>query len=432
MTDWRMATMFSSLSRRPYAPALLACILVAISLALAWKTERQAADQRMQQIEVQARVIAAAATGALAFDDKQAIVEYLSALEANVDIEAAAVFDSNGQQVARYRRGGDLPSAAGAPYAPRIEGNRISIISPIQEGSLPLGTVYVRSKLEPWQQRASRYLGIGVVVLLAAMMIALLGASYLRAKEANHRLAQEMAAREQAEAALREAQKMEAIGQLTGGVAHDFNNLLMAARSGMQLLERSQDPARREQLKAGVLEAIDRGARLTQQLLTFARRSPVKPEPMDVHARFAGLVELLHRSLNGQAELIIELDHLSWLICVDPNQFDLALLNIVVNARDAIAEKGRITITAWDEPDGLPSGDAVAISIADTGAGMPCEIMEKVFEPFFTTKPVGSGTGLGLSQVYGFARGADGTVNLHSTVGQGTVVTMKLPRCERD
>jgi CheY-like chemotaxis protein len=222
---------------------------------------------------------------------------------------------------------------------------------------------------------------------------------------------------------------MEAMGQLTGGVAHDFNNLLMVASSGMELLERTSDPIRRERLKDGIRHAIDRGAKLTQQLLTFARRSPLSPETVEVGQRIRALQDLFERSLREDVKVEFEFAAGLWPIEVDPSQFDVAILNIAINARDAMPDGGKIKIAAHNYPaGGKTTRDMVRVSIRDSGAGIPPELMEKVFEPFFTTKVVGTGTGLGLSQVYGFVRSSGGEVKIESVAGRGTTVLLLFPR----
>jgi K+-sensing histidine kinase KdpD len=221
------------------------------------------------------------------------------------------------------------------------------------------------------------------------------------------------------------------MGQLTGGVAHDFNNLLMAASSGVELLQRSDDPKRRARLVQGIKDALDRGAKLTQQLLTFARRTQVKPEVIDVGVRLQGIRDLLDRSLREDVHVEFMLQDDLWPIEVDPAQFDIAIVNIAVNARDAMPSGGEIDIEATNLPGGLEGEDAVEIRVVDHGTGMQPETVEKAFEPFFTTKGVGRGTGLGLSQVYGFARAAGGMAHIESRAGEGTTVCLTLPRCMR-
>ena len=244
------------------------------------------------------------------------------------------------------------------------------------------------------------------------------------------RVIAEIDERRQAEAKLAQAQKLESIGKLTGGVAHDFNNLLMVASSGLDLLERTSDPARRERLRDGIRQAIDRGASLTQQLLAFSRRSPLKPEVIDIGQRLSGMHAILDRSLREDVTVRMMLPPDLWRVEVDASQLEVAVLNIAINARDAMPDGGTITIEARNEPSGRPdgSGDMVRLSIRDTGVGVAPDMIGRLFEPFFTTKAVGKGTGLGLSQVYGFARASGGEVGVDSVLGEGTTIWLRIPR----
>lgn len=414
-----------------WAAAFVALLLIFVSLLLAWQIERQAGADRSRQMSVQARILANSVAGALAFDDRTAAREFLDALQLNEDIQAAAVYGAHGELIAGYVKQGPQLPARVQPHSPLIEGAELTVVEPVRQENLQLGNVYVRATVEAWTRRASRYFGIGAVIVMAALLIAALGASYASATAANRRLQEEIDAREKAEAQLRQAQKMEAIGQLTGGVAHDFNNMLMAASSGLELLERAKDPDRREKLKRGIRDALDRGAKLTQQLLTFSRRSPLQKEVIDIRRRMSGLADLLERSLREDISVRYDLAPDLWPIEVDPSQFDVALLNIAVNARDAMPKGGIICITAVNVPRGLDGHDAVRISIEDQGSGMSPEQIEKAFEPFFTTKGVGRGTGLGLSQVYGFTRASGGSVSIESREGEGTTVVLLLPRSDQ-
>jgi signal transduction histidine kinase/ActR/RegA family two-component response regulator len=251
---------------------------------------------------------------------------------------------------------------------------------------------------------------------------------------ANAELRDQMEERARVEEALRHAQKIEAIGQLTGGVAHDFNNLLMVISGGLEMLERHVDPARRERLMQGMHQAAQRGAALTRQLLAFSRRQELKPEPVDVTRQIGGMRELLDRSLRGDVHVVFEFAEDLWPIEVDPGELELVVLNLAVNARDAMPTGGRITVRAENCPGcrvGGLSGDYVCLSITDTGTGMSPEVRARVFEPFFTTKDVGKGSGLGLAQVHGFATQSKGTVQIDSEVGRGTSISLYLPRTQK-
>ena len=236
-----------------------------------------------------------------------------------------------------------------------------------------------------------------------------------------------------AEAALRQAQKMEAVGQLTGGVAHDFNNLLMAISSGLTMLDRTEDPVRRERVRDGMRQAVERGAALTRQLLAFSRRRPLEARPLDLAHKITGMREILDRSLSGDVEVDMQFPRDLWPIKADSGELELAILNMCVNARDAMPGGGTITISARNVPHGFGkiSGKAVALEITDAGQGMSEEVRSRVFEPFFTTKEVGKGSGLGLAQVYAFVSQSGGDVAIDSAPGAGTRITLVFPRSAR-
>ena len=240
--------------------------------------------------------------------------------------------------------------------------------------------------------------------------------------------------RNRLEERLRAAQKLEAVGQLTGGVAHDFNNLLQIVLSGLTLIERTADPARRNKVLDSVRRAAQRGGELTKRLLTIARRQSLNPEPIDLGAWLRdGAAELLARTLRGDIKVEVQVPSGLPPVEVDAAELELAVLNLAVNARDAMPGGGTLTLSAGlievdeiTDPDEL-CGRFVRLAVIDTGVGMGADVQAKVFEPFFTTKEVGKGTGLGLAQVYGFARQSGGGVRLRSAPGQGTTVSLLLP-----
>jgi two-component system NtrC family sensor kinase len=240
--------------------------------------------------------------------------------------------------------------------------------------------------------------------------------------------------RELAEDALRQAQRMEAIGQLTGGVAHDFNNLLMIISGSVQRLRTELTDKKHTRLLDMIGTATQRGETLTRQLLTYSRRQTLTPQVVDLSQRLPLIRELLTRSLSD-IEIKVDVPDCLCAVRVDPGEFELAILNLAVNAKDAMPNGGILSIRAKPvtlkgeaTAEGL-SGDFVAIRVADTGHGIPPNILTRVFEPFFTTKEIGKGTGLGLSQVYGFAKQSGGTATVSSTDGRGTAITLYLPRC---
>ncbi|AZF16972.1 response regulator [Pseudomonas sp. R3-18-08] len=250
------------------------------------------------------------------------------------------------------------------------------------------------------------------------------------------RITEAMEERSKAEEQLRQAQKLEALGQLTGGVAHDFNNLLTVIRSSLDLLERPELPeARRSRYLAAISDTVNRAARLTGQLLAFARRQALKPQAFDVSHSVTSLVEMIESLCGAHIRVITELAPYDCFVYADSSQFDSALVNVVVNARDAMKGVGTLTI-AVASVDTLPAlrgqpavpGAFVAIAVSDTGSGIRPEHLERIFEPFFTTKNVGQGTGLGLSQVFGFAKQSGGEVRVSTEFGRGSTFTLYLPK----
>jgi PAS domain S-box-containing protein len=231
-----------------------------------------------------------------------------------------------------------------------------------------------------------------------------------------------------------QAQKMEALGQLTGGIAHDFNNLLMIVSGYAQILQGRLSEAKDIQAVQAIRSAAGRGEKLTRQLLAFSRRQQLMPVVVDLRGRIEAVRDMLATSLRGNIELAVDVEEKIWPVEVDQGELELALVNIGVNARDAMPDGGRITLSARNvvlkpgSAAGPLEGDFVALAVIDTGSGSAPELLPRLFEPFFTTKPVGKGTGLGLAQVHGFANQSGGAVTVTSEVGEGTVVTIYLPR----
>ena len=238
-----------------------------------------------------------------------------------------------------------------------------------------------------------------------------------------------------AEKQLLQARKMDAIGKLTGGIAHDFNNLLAAVLGGLGMIERRLELDEEQSRIVGMTRrAAEQGSELVRRLLAFARRQQLQPAAVDIGKLSAAVRELLAHTLGGLVEVDWRIESGIWCAWADSAQLELALMNLIINARDALPEGGTITVTCanagsgGDEALGLPAGDYVVLAVADSGGGIPAEILEQVTEPFFTTKEVGKGTGLGLSMVYGFARQSGGALHIDSKVGEGTKVEIWLPR----
>lgn len=245
----------------------------------------------------------------------------------------------------------------------------------------------------------------------------------------------EKAERLKTEEMLRQAQKMEAVGQLTGGIAHDFNNLMTIVVGNLERLEEKfrDDPTVYRSVK-GALGGAERGAALTRKLLAFGRRQPLAPKRIDANELITNVADLMRRAVNPKVSVDLDLAAGLWPIEADANQLENALLNLAVNARDAMPDGGSVTVQTQNVVDPVipeivsAQGPYAMITVTDTGAGMSAEVLSRVFEPFYTTKPVGEGSGLGLSQVYGFVKQSNGFIDIVSAPGEGTIVRIYLPR----
>jgi two-component system NtrC family sensor kinase len=300
--------------------------------------------------------------------------------------------------------------------------------------------IYVSAGFETSAIRARWFATMGQHLVFGIPATALLFLLLAFAFRRTQHLQAEAAKRREAEEALKHSQRLEALGQLTGGVAHDFNNLLTVIRASVDLLNRPQlTDERRQRYMTAIADAVARAARLTSQLLAFARRQTLKPEVFDVGERMRSLHDMLATLLGPAIEIATQLPAEPCLVNADASQFETALINMATNARDAMQGKGRISFkveAATTVPDALahlPGGRGfVSVVVSDTGIGIPAARLGRVFEPFFTTKQVGHGTGLGLSQVFGFARQSGGEVTVTSEVGQGSTFSLYLPRVPAD
>ena len=340
----------------------------------------------------------------------------------------------------------DIHLDRGGPVGKRIaaspKGGLVTVTSPVDGIERRLGyrrlaeyPVYVSAGLETaairalWVASIGQHLFFGVpatALLFFILSLALRRTRHLYA-EANRRM--------EAEEALRHGQRLEALGQLTGGVAHDFNNLLTVIRASVDLLRRPDLPEpRRQRYIEAISDTANRAAKLTAQLLAFARRQTLKPEVFDVGRSVTTLGDMIRTLTGPTIEVVILVPDAPCFACADAGQFETALINVAVNARDAMNNGGRLTL-AVNEVAAIPGPQRpesprgyVAVSVEDTGIGIPRDRFERIFEPFFTTKEVGQGTGLGLSQVFGFAKQSGGEVDVRSEVGKGSTFTLYLPR----
>ncbi|WP_036038750.1 hybrid sensor histidine kinase/response regulator, partial [Bradyrhizobium yuanmingense] len=298
--------------------------------------------------------------------------------------------------------------------------------------------IYVSAGLETSAIRARWLATIGQHLVFGIPATALLFLLLVLALRRTQHLQAEAAKRREAEEALKHSQRLEALGQLTGGVAHDFNNLLTVIRASVDLLNRPQlTEERRQRYITAIADSVARAAKLTSQLLAFARRQTLKPEVFDVGARVQSLHDMLATLLGPAIEIVMQLPAEPGLVNADASQFETALINMATNARDAMQGQGRIVFrveATTTVPDALvqlsasPDHGFVRVTVSDTGVGIPAARLGRIFEPFFTTKQVGRGTGLGLSQVFGFARQSGGEVTVTSEVGHGSTFSLYLPR----
>jgi two-component system NtrC family sensor kinase len=386
--------------------------------------------------------------GVIAVAIKPAYFEDFYALVSQIPGTFYALVRSDGAFLARYPVQEDRSRRLGATTAFRVaiargvDHDLFTVDKPVTDGvrrrigfrKLEGYPVYALAGTETAAIQAEwlRTMGVHLIFGLPATLL-LFGVLWIALKR-TERLHDEAERREMAEGALRQAQRLEAIGQLTGGVAHDFNNLLMIVSGTVQRLRRHITGEKERQLLDTITTATERGESLTRQLLAFSRRQMLQPCVIDLAERLPEMKEMLSRSLRGDIEIRVVVPKRSCAVKVDPSEFELAILNLAFNARDAMPSGGTLTITAKPvlmrgkaSEEGL-SGEFVAVRVADTGSGIAPDVLPHVFEPFFTTKEVGKGTGLGLSQVYGFARQSGGAASISTSPRRGTAVTLFLPQ----
>jgi signal transduction histidine kinase/CheY-like chemotaxis protein len=433
----------SRLARRwglaPAAVGGIAILLLLAGLGAIAQNEAAYRDLQAQEARVQAEILAASAAAALDFEDRRAAQDAVDAIRVNRQIRTIGVYDGSGRLWAGYGRDGANPPPRGDRPA-QIRG-AVSASVPVISGGERIGTVFLAADREPLSQRITRYLVMGLLVLMAVLVVVVLGVAQSALRRANRllevranalvrsnaELKVQIAERAKAEDQLRQAHKLQALGQLTGGIAHDFNNLLTVIQGSADMLSRPDLPeAKRLRYAEAIVQAGGRAAALTGQLLAFARRQPLRPEVIDVNALIHGMTDLLDRTLGERIAVRTDLAPDVCMVEADRAQLESALLNIAVNARDAMDGEGELTICTRPHQEGRDA-PMIAISVADKGGGMDEETLSRAIEPFFTTKTAGKGTGLGLSQVYGFATQSGGDVRIESAPGRGTTVTLLLP-----
>jgi two-component system NtrC family sensor kinase len=356
--------------------------------------------------------------------DGAVLARYPLPAVAGIKLDASTGF---GQMMAQNPEGGRYTTVSGVDRLERRFVVRKLAGFPLYVGS----SLETRDIVGGWLRYMAGHLVFGIPATLFLVVLILLAmrrtsALYIEAER-----------RETLEANLRQAQKMEAVGQLTGGVAHDFNNLLTIILGNLQMALRQNPEGKTKTLMSNAYQAADRAAELTKRLLAFSRSQPLDPHPIDANRLVAGMSDLLDRTLGETVAVETVRSAGLWLTEADAPQLEAAILNLAINARDAMAEGGKVTIETanafLDEfycqaVEGVKPGQYVMISVTDTGSGMPQDVIDKAFDPFFTTKPAGAGTGLGLSQVYGFIKQSGGHVRIYSEIGEGTTVKVYLPR----
>jgi signal transduction histidine kinase len=436
----RLANLPARWSNAPAAIILIVAFLLLAGIGIILQNEAAYRDLQAQETRAQADILSAGLTAALDFRDREAAQQAVDAVRVNRQIRALGVYNEGGALVASYGRDGAAPPARYADPFPSPTDTIAAIVPVISRGER-IGTVYLAADPEPLSRRFARYFVIGLLVVMAALVVAVLGLAQNALRRANRELEQRAEAlvranaelkvqvteRTKAEDQLRQAHKMQALGQLTGGIAHDFNNLLTVIQGSADMLRRAPlDDAKRVRFAEAIVQASSRAAALTGQLLAFARRQPLRPEIIEVNELIRDMTDLLDRTLGERIEVRTILSDDACSVEADRAQLESALLNIAVNARDAMADGGLLTIRTamFDEAQ---SGRMIALSVSDSGAGMDADTLDRAFEPFFTTKATGKGTGLGLSQVYGFASQSGGDVRIDSAPGAGTTVTLLLP-----
>lgn len=431
---------------RWWAPAAVV-LLIAVGVLGILYEENLYRSEQIQEASVQANIFGSSVAAALVFNDEAAAQQYADALRASPEIEAVEVYEASGAPVAGFVRGGANRPPAAAPVPGVATGAaRITVAERVARNGMIQGTVYISVLLDPFGRRLVRFGGILLLVIMALLVLGVstvaqralrranerLSAQGAELADINRRLQLEMAERAAAEDSLRQSQKMEAIGQLSGGIAHDLNNLLAIMQGNLQLARKrlAQGKADIQRYLDGALDAIARAASVTHRVLAFSRRQPLSPRSVNLNALLADMADLLRHSVGERIDIEMHCDA-TWPVWCDANQMETVIINLALNARDAMPDGGTLTISTSDRyvasSRDVAGGEYVELRVADTGVGMTEDVRQRAVDPFFTTKPQGRGTGLGLSMVFGYVRQSNGSLRIDSEPGMGTVITILMP-----
>ena len=392
----------------------------AMTFELRESHDRIAADSRRTRV-----ILETAYDGFIALDRHGRITDWNAQASRIFGLSAEAAIGRQGELL--------VPEELRAAFRATFEAFAHSGAGPLLDGPTETEALHADGRRVPVELAVARLPsgdGAGVTVFVRDITAR---------RDAEAREGQRQSRLDEARAALNRAQKLEAVGKLTGGVAHDFNNILHIIGANVQLMLRNEETGRKRLVS--IMDAVERGRKLVAQLLAFARRQPLHPSVVNLAHMVERMDTLLHRAAGDAIEIRFDMPPGLWNALVDPNQLENVLLNLVINARDAMDGQGSITIALANlavEPSdtladtGIRPGEFVSVAVSDTGSGMPPEVMERAFEPFFTTKPEGKGTGLGLAGAHGFAKQSGGHIRLASTLGEGTTVTLYLPRALQD
>jgi signal transduction histidine kinase len=408
----------------PVAIFGVAILILLAGIAIILQYNVSYGRDRLEQVQGLADILAASEAAPLDFDDPVAAQESVNAFRVNNQMRMVAVYDRNGRAIAGYDRSGSpVPPTIAALPEPGSTALRVS--APVEKAGQRIGTIYFDVDRESGCGRFAGYGLMFVLAFVAALVVTRRGMVRAQLRSANRELSdradalgqanelleEQMEERAKAEEQLRQSQKMQALGQLTGGIAHDFNNLLTVIQGSADMLCRPNLPEpKRLRFAQAIVQAANNAASLTSQLLSFARRQPLKPEHVEINGLVRGMEDMIDRTIGERIALVLDLAADGCTVEVDKAQLQSAILNVTTNAHHAMPGGGTLTLRTLNlNQDGSPM---IAIEISDTGAGMDEDTLDRAFEPFFTTKGTGKGTGLGPSQVYGFATHSGGAVSI--------------------